>query len=344
MAKTIMVTGGTGYIGSWVTKYLLEKGYQVRLTVRNKSNQSKFEHLLKIAENSEGALDIREADLLKEGSYDEAARGCEAIMHIASPYTLRFKNPKKELIDPALEGTRNVLGAAIRSGTVKKVILTSSVAAVHGDAIDMQEQQLDEFTEDDWNHSSSVKHQPYSYSKVLAEREAWKMFKEQDQWKLVVINPSFVIGPSLTALSNSESLNILKDMTSGKYALGVPELWFGFVDVRDVAKAHLIALEKADADGRHILAEQTMKLLDLANLIRKNFDGKYKLPKSETPKFLLYLVGWMFGLSAKFIKRNVGYPVRLKTDKSKEKLGLKYTPVEQSAVDMIEQMHKQGLA
>lgn len=344
MAKTIMVTGGTGYIGSWVTKYLLEKGYKVRLTARNKSNKSKFEHLLKIAEENEGVLDIWEADLLKEGSFDEAARACDAIMHIASPFTLRFKNPKKELIDPALEGTRNVLAAANKSGSVKKVVLTSSVAAVNGDAIDMQERGLDEFSEDDWNYSSSLKHQPYSFSKVLAEREAWKINKEQDQWKLVVINPSFVIGPSLTALSDSESLNLLKDMTSGKYAMGVPELWFGFVDVRDVARAHINALEKNDAEGRHILADRTMKLLDFANLIRKKFTGKYKLPKSETPKWLLYLMGWMFGITAKFIKRNVGYPIRLNTGKSKKKLGMEYTPLEQSAVDMVRQMQKQGLA
>ncbi len=342
--KTIMITGGTGYIGSWVVKDLLEKGYKIRLTVRNKSNKAKFEHLLRIAEDSKGALEIWEADLLNEGSFDEAARGCDAIMHIASPFTLRFKDPQKELIDPALKGTRNVLGAADSSGTVKKVVLTSSVAAVHGDAIDMQEQELVEFTEEDWNYSSSVKHQPYSYSKVLAEREAWKISKEQGQWELVVINPSFVIGPSLTALSNSESLNLMKDMTSGKYAMGVPELWFGFVDVRDVARAHIIALEKDDAEGRHILADRTMKLLDLASIIRTHFEGKYKLPKSETPKWLLYLMGWIFGINAKFISRNVAYPIRLNTTKSKKQLGLNYTLVEKSAVEMVEQMQKQGLA
>ncbi|MCF8233867.1 MAG: aldehyde reductase [Bacteroidales bacterium] len=341
--NTVMVTGGTGYIGSWVVKDLLENGYNVRLAARNKSNKSKFEHLLKIAEAGRGALDIWEADLLKEGSFDEAAKGCEAVMHIASPFTLRFKDPQKELIDPALKGTRNVLNAATKSGTVKKVVLTSSVAAVHGDAIDMQEQGLEEFTEDHWNQTSSLKHQPYSYSKTLAEKEAWKMHDAQDQWKLLVINPSFVIGPSLTKTSDSESINLMKDMLGGKYKTGMPELWFGFVDVRDVAKAHLLALEKDYAEGRHILAERTMSMLDYAGIIGEKYGDEFKLPKSKIPKWMVYMIGWMFGMKRTFVKRNVDYPIRLNSEKSKRELGLNYTSIEESAADMVEQMTAQNL-
>jgi len=341
--KTVMVTGGTGYIGSWVVKDLLDKGYKVRLTARNKSNKTKFEHLLKIAEASRGVLEIWEADLLEEGSFDEAAKGCEAVMHIASPFTLRFKDPQKELIDPALKGTRNVLNAATKSGTVTKIVLTSSVAAVHGDAKDMQEQGLEEFTEAHWNQTSSLKHQPYSYSKTLAEKEAWKLFGVQDKWKLVVINPSFVIGPSLTKLSDSESLNLMKDMLGGKYKSGMPELWFGFVDVRDVARAHILALEKDEAEGRHILAERTMSMLDYARIIGQKYGDQYKLPKKESPKWLISLIGPLFGMNRKFVKRNVGYPVKLNTSKSKEELGLTYTNIEKSAVDMVEQMKGQHI-
>lgn len=340
MNRKTLVTGGSGYIGSWIVKELLEKGYTVRVAVRDRSNNLKFEHLTELAQHSKGNLEIWEANLLKEGSFDKAAKGCWSIIHVASPFTLRFKNPQKELIDPALNGTRNVLNAASRSGTVKKVILTSSVAAVHGDAIDMKEKGLSEFDESHFNDTSSPSHQPYSYSKVIAEKEAWKIQKTQDQWKLVVINPSFVVGPSLTGKTDSESLNFMKNILSGKLAMGAPDLWFGFVDVRDVAHAHILALENRNAQGRYILAESTMCVLDLANMLRDLFGNKYKLPKRNSPKFLMYLVGPMFGVNAKFVKRNIGYPIKLNASKSREKLKLKYMPIERSIEDMVNQMHE----
>lgn len=336
--KTILITGGTGYIGSWVVKELLEKSYTVRLTVRNKNNKNKYQHFDEIAEKTQGKLELWEADLLKEGSFDEAAKGADAIIHVASPFTLRFKNAQKDLLDPALLGTRNVLNAATRSGTVKKIVLTSSVAAVHGDNIDMQEQGLTEFTEEQFNTSSSAKHQPYSYSKVIAEKEAWKLAGEQNQWKLVVINPSFVMGPSLTGASDSESINFMNDILKGKFATGAPELYFGFVDVRDVAHAHVLALENDNAEGRHILAERTAGVMDMIEMIRTQFPGKYKLPKSKAPKWLLMLIGGMFGVTPRFVKRNVGYPIRLNTSRSREKLGLTYRPMEDTVKEMVESM------
>lgn len=337
--KTILVTGGTGYIGSWVVKDLLEKGYTVRLTVRNKTKTAGFSHLTAIAEKASGKLEIWEADLLKKGSFHAAADGSDAIMHIASPFILKFKDPVKELIEPAVQGTQNVLEAATASSTVTKVILTSSVAAVHGDNIDMKEQHLSEFTEAQFNSSSSEKHQPYSYSKVMAEKEAWKMAKAQNHWKLVVINPSFVMGPSLNPNSVSESLSFMKDMISGKFYMGAPELQFGFVDVRDVAKAHGLALENPEASGRHILAERVAGVYEIGQIIKHEFNGKYKTPIMISPKWMLYLVGWMFGLSATYISRNVGYPIKLNNSKSIHDLGLTYTPLNITLKDMIQSMN-----
>jgi nucleoside-diphosphate-sugar epimerase len=338
MNKTILVTGGTGYLGSWVTKGLLEKGYTVKLTVRDKNKTEKFRHLLDIEKDSDGKLEIHEADLLKEGSFDKPAEGCFAIMHIASPCTIRIKDPQKELIVPALNGTKNVLHAANKSSTVRKVILTSSVLSVYGDNIDMKKLGIPEFTEKQFNTSSSLSHQPYSYSKVLAEKEAWKIHDSQEKWKLVVINPSFAMGPSLTKASDSESLFFMKSMLSGKYALGAPDLVFGYVDVRDIAKAHILALENPDVEGRHILAERTISVYLFSQLIKAKYGKKYKLPKMQSPKFMLYLVGWMFGLTHKFIRNNVGYDIKLNSNKSREKLGLTYTPLEKTIEDMVEQM------
>lgn len=340
MNKTVLVTGGTGYIGSWVTKLLLERGYTVRLTVRDKSKKGKYQHLIDIENATDGKLEFWEANLLIEDDFNKPAEGCSTIIHMASPFTLRFKNAQKELIDPALKGTRNVLSATQKSSTVQKVILTSSVAAVHGDNIDMKELGISEFTEEQFNYSSSLSHQPYSFSKVLAEKEAWKINEAQDKWKLVVINPSFVLGPSLTKSSNSESLNFMKEMLSGKYFMGAPNLMFGFVDVRDVAKAHLLALENESAEGRHILAERTETVFGISRLIKSIFGNKYKLPLMQAPKWMIYLVGGMFGLKKKFIKRNVGYDIKLNASKSKEKLNLKYTDFQKTIKDMVLQMQE----
>lgn len=339
--KTVLITGGTGYVGSWVVKELLDKGYTVRMTVRDKSRKEKYAFLNEIANNTGGKLEIWEADLLRKGSFDEPMKGCEALMHVASPFTLRFKDPQKELIDPALEGTRNVLNAATLSGTVKKVVLTSSVAAVFGDNVDMKKQGLSEFTEEHFNFSSSLKHQPYPYSKVLAEREAWKIAESQQNWKLVVINPSFVLGPSLTTLSNSESLSFMKDMLKGKFFFGAPSIIFGFVDVRDVAIAHMLALEKDDASGRHILAERTLSITGLAKLLKRRYGNRYKLPMMKAPKPLLVLIGGLFGVTPSFVRRNVGYPMRLNTTRSREQLGLQYRNLETTIKDMVEQMEVQ---
>ncbi len=338
MIKTVLVTGGTGYIGSWVVKYFMEKSYTVRITVRDKSKQANYVHISKIADSVGGKLEIWEADLLQMGSFNDAAKDADAIIHIASPFILKIKDPQKELINPALLGTRNVLEAANASPDVKKVVLTSSVAAVHGDNIDMKALGLDEFTEEQFNNTSSIKHQPYSYSKVLAEKEAWDIYKLQSQWKLVVINPSFVMGPAVNPSATSESINFMKDILSGKLAMGAPDLYFGFVDVRDVAKAHLLALENENAEGRHILAERTTGVFELTQIIRSIFGNKFKLPTKKSPKLLMYLVGWMFGLSAKFVSRNVGHPIKLNNTTSMKQLKLVYTPLESTIEDMVMQL------
>ena len=342
MKNTILVTGGTGYIGSWVVKGLLQDGNTVRLTVRNKANKEKYAFLEEIANKSEGTLEIWEADLMKEGSFDEAAKGADQIAHIASPFILNIKDPQKDLVDPAVKGTANVLGAANRSNSVKKIVLTSSVAAVHGDNIDMKNQNLTEFTEAHFNTTSSLKHQPYSFSKVEAEKKAWEISKAQSSWELVVMNPSFVMGPSLTTTSKSESLKIMTEILTGKYKTGAPELYFGFVDVRDVARAHILGL-KNETEGRHILAERTTDFLSFTNVIKQHYGDTYKLPKSFAPKWLLSLLGGLFGVTRKFVKNNVGHPLKLNTTKSKTALKLVYTPFEQTVKDMIEQMKKLNL-
>lgn len=338
-SKPILVTGG-GFIASWIVFRLLQEGHTVRATVRDKNNDAKVGHLYALAGRTSGKLTLYDADLTVEGSFDEAMQGVELLMHTASPFFIaKPKDAEKELIGPAKNGTRNVLNSATKSGTVKRVVLTSSVAAIMGDASDVNSIEGDTFNESHWNQSSSTSHNAYSYSKTLAEHEAWNVQKEQSQWDLVTINPAFVLGPALSGRMDSESVNFLKDMMNGKLRTGAPELTLGFVDVRDVAEAHLLAGFTPEAEGRHILAARTMTFVELAEILRESYP-KYPLPRSTAPKFLLYFVGPLFGLSWKFVNENVGIAFELDNSRSRNKLGVDYRPVEDTLKDAVEQLKK----
>lgn len=338
MSKTALLTGATGYIGSWICRYLLESGYTVRATVRNKSNTARYAHLEALAQGLPGKLEIWEADLLKAGSYDAAAQGCDYVFHVASPFLLKFKDAQKELIDPALQGTRNVLEAATRSGTVQRVVLTSSVAAIYGDNRDMQAQNLDAFNESHWNNSSSLTHQEYSYSKTLAERAAWEIAQAQQQWSLVTINPAFVFGPPLGDASDSGSMDFLNQFLSGKYFGAVPAIRFGFVDVREVAMAHLRAAELPQASGRYILCNKVLSTLEMGKLIGQNGGKPWLMPFLKAPKALIAPLGPLFGVSKAFILNNADYPLAFDNSRSIRDLGIQYRDFEATVREMVERV------
>jgi nucleoside-diphosphate-sugar epimerase len=163
------------------------------------------------------------------------------------------------------------------------------------------------------------------------------MVDEQKQWDLVTISPGFVLGPSLTTRVDSTSIDFMISMLNGKFKYGVPELYFGIVDVRDVAKAHILAGTNPQASGRHILVADTLKMLDIARILREK-NGQYPLPKSEVPKFLLYLFGPFQGFSWKYISRNVGVPMQFDNSYSKQDLGIEYTSIKNTLHDHVQQI------
>ena len=240
-SKPVCVTGASGFIAAHIVRELLAKGYSVRGTVRN--SPGNYPYLLGLPGASD-RLELVEAELLSDGAYDRAVEGCDYVMHTASPYEINVKNPQTDLVDPAVNGTETVLESCLKSGGVKRVILTSSIAAITDEPESMKV-----FTEKDWNTMSSLDRNPYQYSKTLAERAAWDfIMRKRPRFDLVSINPTMVAGPSLGPSLNTTN-RMIRDIMKGVFP-GIMDINWGFVDVRDVAKAHILAMENDTASGR----------------------------------------------------------------------------------------------
>lgn len=339
---TVLVTGASGYIAGWIIKYLLEEGHTVHGTVRD---PAKATHLQKLAEGARGTLTLFKADLLTAGSFDVAMQGCSLVMHTASPFVLEgYTDANEALVRPALEGTRNVLEAVNRTESVKRVVLTSSVVSIFGDNDEILKKADGRFDESDWNVTSTLEHGPYAYSKVLAEREAWKIQTSQSRWDMVTINPAMVNGPSLTPTSHSASIDILMQLADGRLRTGVPDLRFGIVDVREVARAHILAGFNPDASGRYILSNEVLSMFAMANILRQRHGKGFAFPLIQLPKAVVWLVGPVLGtITRDFITRNVGHTVQFDNRRSREQLGVKYRPVAETLGEHFQQLLDDGL-
>lgn len=343
-SRPVLVTGATGYVAGWLVKALLDGGATVHAPVRDPENTDKIAHLLNLAANAPGEITFFKADLLAEGSYAEAMEGCGVVFHTASPFTSKITDPQKDLVDPALNGTRNVLEEANRTHSVTRVVVTSSCAAIYGDNADLKNVPGGVLTEDIWNTSSSLEHLAYSYSKTVAERAAWEIANAQDRWRLVVVNPSFVLGPALQPRPTSESFSLMKGFGDGTFRTGVPRIGIGAVDVRDLAVAHVRAGFRPEAQGRHIISGHNTDFLGLADGLRARYGADYPLPKSAIPKWLAWLVGPMLNplTTRKYIARNVDIAWRSDNSRSVEALGMSYRPLDETMEDMFAFMIEAG--
>ena len=333
-SSPVLVTGATGYVAGELIKQLLEAGVTVHAAVRNPENTAKVAHLKAMG----GDLKLFKADLLDEGSDSEAMAGCSIVFHTASPFTSNVKDPQRDMVDPALKGTENVLASASQTASVKRVVLTSSCVAIYGDTADIATYPSGVMTEDQWNTTSTLTHQTYSYSKTVAEKRAWEMAEGQD-WDLVVINPGFILGPGTMEAPTSESFALIKQLIDGTMRMGTPDFDIGCVDVADVALAHMRAAYIPKAQGRHITVGEGKTFLDLANDIRAA-QPDLPLPKRLMPKWLVKLVGPLTNriMTRKFVERNVGHPWNFDNSKAQKALGMEFKPVAPALVAMADQI------
>eukprot|EP00798_Chlamydomonas_sp_ICE-L_P013847 gene13847-19770_t len=317
------------YLGTELARQLLVEGWSVRGSVRSESAPKTVELVAAIQKAiagvaGKGTLQLFEADLLKEGSFDAACEGVDYVFHVASPFTIVVEDPQRDLVDVAVNGTLNVASAAAKA-KVKRFIVTSSVAAV----ADWKRTQVPKagagalYTEADFNVTSTFEGTPpegYFVSKVKAEEAAINFCKENNM-EMVAINPDFIMGPPLvaSACNSSVSLGFFKEVMEGKGSS--PPGVFVICDVRDVAKAHILAATTPTANGRYIVSLSTStNVQNLADWINKAIPGM-NLPDGQTGEF----------------------PPAHDNSRVQKELGLVLTPVEDTIVDMAKAYIELGL-
>ncbi|CAJ1957982.1 unnamed protein product [Sphenostylis stenocarpa] len=261
--RVVCVTGASGYIASWIVKFLLHRGYTVKASVRDPGDPKKINHLLNL-DGAKERLRLCKANLLEEGSFDSVVQGCDAVFHTASPFYHDVKDPQAELLDPAVKGTLNVLKSCVNSPSLKRVVLTSSIAAV---AYNGKPRTPDVVVDETWFSDPGFCRESrmwYTLSKTLAEDAAWKFVKENNI-DMVTINPAMVIGPLLQPVLNTSAASILNVVNGAQTFQNAS---FGWVNVKDVANAHILAYESASANGRYCLVERVAHYSDIVKSLR----------------------------------------------------------------------------
>ncbi|XP_057956394.1 phenylacetaldehyde reductase-like [Malania oleifera] len=277
--KVVCVTGASGYIASWLVKLLLRRGYTVKASVRDLNDPKRTEHLLKL-EGAKERLFLFKANLLEEGSFDSVVNGCEGVFHTASPFFTNTTDPKAELIDPAVKGTLNVLISCAKTPSVKRVVVTSSTAAV---SYTGRPRTTNVVVDETWFSNPQICKESklwYVLSKTLAEEEAWKFVKEKGI-DMVTINPAMVIGPLIQPTLNTSAAAIL-NLLNG--AQTFPNVSFGWVNVKDVANAHILAFENPSANGRYCLVERVAHYWEIVQTLRRLYPGLPLPEKCEDDK------------------------------------------------------------
>lgn len=334
--ETVLVTGGTGFIGLHCLQQLLDKGYKVRTTIRSESRkQEVLEAMKKHSSNCEN-LEFYIADLLKDDGWKEAVEGSKYVLHVASPFFLGEPENEDVFIKPAVEGTLRVLKAC-SDADVQKVVLTSSFAAVgYG-----HPREKEVYTEEDWS-SVDGEISAYAKSKTLAEKAAWEFvenLEESKKFDLTVINPVAVTGPMLTSDIGSSNDFLLKLISGSMPAC--PKIHMGYIDVRDVAKAHIFSMTEEKTNGeRIIVSENEMFFAEVGKTL--NEAGFKKSPTKELPNFLVKIMSFFVG-ELKTLLSALDRKGDIDKTKAERFFNWEYISTEQSVTETAQQLQEMGL-
>jgi nucleoside-diphosphate-sugar epimerase len=338
--STILVTGGSGFVGSHSILQLLAAGHQVRTTIRNLNRESDVRAMLKEGgAQPDNRVSFVAADLESDAGWREAATGCEYVLHVASPFPQAVPKDADELIVPAREGALRVLRAA-RDAGVKRLVMTSSFAAIgYG-----HPQQEAPFNESSWTDVNGADVLPYVKSKTIAERAAWKFIADEGRgMELTVVNPVGIFGPVL-APDFSVSILLVQRLMDGAMP-GCPKLYFGIVDVRDIADLHIRAMTHPAAKGERFLgvSGDFISILDIAHLLKKRMGAAARrVPTRQLPNWLVRLAA-MRDPAVKQILPELGKRKNATGEKARRVLGWTPRSNEDAIVATAESLARFGL-
>jgi dihydroflavonol-4-reductase len=316
--KLVVVTGITGFLGSHIAIQLLNEGYQVRGTLRSFARSSQIENvILRHVKHTASTLSFVECDLLSDEGWDEAMEGADYVIHSASPFLAHIPKDENEIIKPAVEGTLRVLEAA-KKHQISRVVLTSSVAsALYGDDSEAQ-------TESSWSNPTNQRVTPYYKSKILAEQAAWH-YAKQTNLELTTILPGLILGPVLESDYGTSAEVIIKLMNKSLPA--IPNIGFTISDVREVAKAHILAMTVKNANGeRYLVTGKFMWMSDIAETLRSHYPN-HKIPKYSLPNWLAKLVS-LFDPALKTVIEDLDFKHNITNEKTRTQL--KWQPREEN--------------
>jgi nucleoside-diphosphate-sugar epimerase len=340
MAQTVLVTGGSGFIGTHCILQLLAAGHQVRTTIRNLKREGDVRAMLKVGgAEPRNRLSSFAADLENDAGWREAVAGCDFVLHVASPLPPSVPKHEDELIVPAREGTLRVLRAS-RDAGVKRVVVTSSFAAIgYGHKV-----RETPFNETDWTDPNGDDVAPYTKSKTLSERAAWDFLsKEGGSLELSVVNPVAVFGPVMGP-DYSASILLVQRMMDGAMP-GTPQLYFGAVDVRDVADLHLRAMTHPAAKGERFLAVagDFLSMLDIAKILKARMGASAKrVPTRQLPNWMVRLAA-LRDPAIKLILPELGKRKNGTNEKARRMLGWMPRSNEEALVATAESLVRLGL-
>ena len=315
--KKIMITGVSGFLGSHMAVEGLKRGYKVVGTIRNKEKEAEVISTLKshVSADQLNNLQFSYCDLTKSEGWSEAMAGCEAIIHVASPFNLELPKHEDDLIIPARNGVKHVFEAALQNN-IHRIVQTSSIAAImYGN-----EKGKSNFDETDWTNENGPMVSPYTKSKTLAEKLVWEIAQQNPQLKVTTINPGFILGPILGKDPGTSAAVILK-MMKGEYP-GVPQLGFPTVDVRDVIELHFKALESETAIGqRYAAVSESIWFKEIAQFVldaQPSYNKKVKA--KELPNWFIKIFS-LFEKSTRMIIPELGFKANISNEKAKQQLG-----------------------
>ncbi|HEX5893190.1 MAG TPA: NAD-dependent epimerase/dehydratase family protein [Solirubrobacterales bacterium] len=335
--KSVLVTGGSGYLGGWCIVGLLERGYDVRSTVRDPAREQQVRISVASQVDPGDRLTVLTADLTRDEGWADAVAGCDYVLHVASPFPPKQPKDPDELIVPAREGTFRVLRAALDAG-VKRVVVTSSIAAIRL-AKGAEMRALDE---GDWTDPDADGLTPYVRSKAIAERAAWDLARARGaEERVAVTNPGAIIGPVLND-DLSYSLETVRRMLAG--IPGVPKLGFNLVDVRDVVELELAAMTSPAAGGeRFIAVTKFLWMGEIGRILKARLGpAASKVPTRTIPNLMVRGMA-LFDPGIRSVVSGLGKRVDLSSEKARSTLGWSPRPIEDTIAETAESLIRHGV-